>query len=100
MFWANANLGASEGQLFPASLKKFLQYRAICCFWVSILPVVQSEEAVRSLRVIPSSLVQLMNSVLIKAVPRPLMIDCGIPKEGIHYSTAVLVAKVVVLRTG
>ena len=48
----------------------------------------------------PSSLVQLMNSVLIKAVPRSWMIDCGIPKERIHFSTAVIVARAVVFRTG
>ena len=53
-----------------------------------------------SLRVIPSSLVQLMSSVLVKAVPRSSMIDCGIPKEKIFFSTVVIVARFVVLRTG
>ena len=48
----------------------------------------------------PSSLVQLMNSELIKAVPRSWMIDCGIPKERIYFSTAAMVAKAVVFRTG
>ena len=48
----------------------------------------------------PSSLVQLMKSVVIKAVPRSWMIDCGISNERIHFSTAVIVASAVVLRTG
>ena len=47
-----------------------------------------------------SSLVQLMNSVLLRPVPRSGMIHCGIPKEKIYFSTAEIVARAVVLRTG
>ena len=81
-------------------IEKVLQSREISCFWVSILPFVQGEWAVRGLRVIPRSLVQLTNCVLMKTVPRSWMIHCGIPKERNHFSTAEIVATAVVLRTG
>ena len=44
--------------------------------------------------------VQLIKSVLMKAVPRSCMTDRGIPKEWIHFSTAAIVAGELVLITG
>ena len=64
----------------------------MCCFCVSILPLVQGKCAVRGHKVMPNSFVQLMKSVLMKAVPRSSTIDWGILKECIHLSTGDIVA--------
>ena len=100
MLWAKANSGVKKDQLVPASLKKFRQYLAMCWFCVSALPFVHGEWAVHGRNVISISFVQLIKSVLMKAVPGSCMRDWEIPNEWIHFSSAAIVAWALVLKTG
>ena len=72
----------------------------MCWFRVSILPLVQGECAVLGRNLIPYSFIQLLNSVLMEAVPRSCTIDWGIPNECNHFSTTEMVAWAPVFETG
>ena len=71
-------------------------------FWlcVSILPLVKSGCAVWGRGVIPKFLVQLLKSVLTKAMPRSCTIPWGILHECIYFSTAEITAWSLVFVTG